>query len=684
MKDEGGSRSLSSFRLHPFFDPVLFCAIMLADMVSSRNLIQFIAAAALLLFLASCTQAVAPAPGAETTTPVVGPATQTPPLVAFPTAAPSTPTPQAPVTGTLTAPRASLSIPLVQLVSPVSDTQVSISQTTYVVAYAADDSGIARIELYDDNALARAEPAPPSAPLVFSAIIPWTPTNLGNHTLRVVAYDVSGKASAPAETTVSVVPDTRRPAVVILYPLGTPQVELGSVLPIQAAAIDEVAVTQLDLLIDNQLVTYAAAPKAAGQSPFPIVFAWQALTPGTHTLVVRAHDNQDATTDSSPVKVQVVDTHTPVLSVAFDRTSAPANEPITVTVSALDVSGIQRIELWAGKEIASVTTSANPARQTSMTVQTTWQNATAGDYQLFARAYNANGNFKESPPQTITILNPGQLLPTAAPTAAPTRTRAPRPTATPPLQPPAPPIAQMLAPNDQFNASAPLRVTFGGKGNAELDHLELWGYTQDQPMPQLVCTVDARATTEKNALCDWTPATAGVVYLFAQAIDSYHQVSRSATISGYIGVPAVPLVTATPMPVSFAGRWTAPAFTATLRQSGSALRGDFKMTVNGSDLVGRITSGTVRSDGIAFHVEFAPAVTPTATFTSTPTVTPGAKTPTAATPTLAATPTATVSATPAMDFDCSVDTAITALSCNWKDARGRSGSVVFQRESNTP
>lgn len=656
---------------------------MLANMGNTVNLRRILAASVLLLFITAC--APLAATGAATITSAESP-TKTPALVAFPTGAAETPAPAATISTTLTVSQIPASIPLVQLVSPITNTQISVSQTISVSVYAAADSGVARIELFDDTTLVHAESAPTPAPPVFSAMIPWTPTDLGNHTLRVIAYDTANQASAPDEVTVSVTPDTRRPTAVILYPLGSPQVELGTIVQLQAAAIDEVGVTQLDLVVDNQLASYVTSPAANGQSPFPLVFSWQALTPGTHTLVVRAHDNQDQTNDSSPLRIQVVDTHTPVLSIAFDRTNALANEPISITIAALDMSGIQRVELWVGRETASVTTSANPARQTSMTVQTTWQSATPGDFTLSARAYNANGNFKHSPLQTISILQPGQPTPTRAPTATSTRARAPRATATPRLQPPAPPSAELLSPNDKFSAPPPLRVTFGGKGNAELDHVELWGYYQDQPMPQLICTVDARATTQKNVQCDWSPPTAGVVYLFAQAVDSYQQLGRSPTISGFIGVPTVPM--ATPTPVSFAARWLAPtsSYTATLRPSGTALRGDFRMTVNGKDIDGRITSGTIKSDGVSFHVDFSASSVPT--LTQTPTPAPGTEVPTPVATTTVITPAATLTEiTPvalAMDFDCSVDAAATTLTCTWKDARGRSGTAVFRRESNTP
>jgi hypothetical protein len=192
-------------------------------------------------------------------------------------------------------------------------------------------------------------------------------------------------------------------------------------------------------------------------------------------------------------------------------------------------------------------------------------------------------------------------------------------------------------------------------------------------MPQLICTVDARASTQKSAQCDWSPPTAGVVSMFAQAVDSYRQIGKSPTVTGFIGVPTVP--TPTPTPISFSARWTSPIYTATLRQTGSTLRGEFRANVSGKDIDGRITSGTVKSDQLSFHVEFPVPSTPTPTST----LVPGTETPTPA-----ATLTASVPIVPAMDFDCSIDPAVTTLTCNWKDARGRSGGVLFQRESNSP
>ncbi|MEW5717192.1 MAG: Ig-like domain-containing protein [Chloroflexota bacterium] len=511
---------------------------------------MFLVALALIL-LAACETIAPPAPPTPAPTSTPEPPTNTPVRVAFPTVAPASAAPTIAASSTATITPSSSSArgtapPVAQLVSPVSSAQISVGQTYNVVVYAADDNGVARVELSDDGALVRAENAPTPAPRVFSAIIPWTPTQSGAHALRVVAYDGDHRASAPDEVTVTVLQDARRPTSIIVYPIGTPQVDLGSILQIYGVATDDAGVTQVELWADNQMYTYLAAQNAGAQNAFPFVFGWNALAPGTHTFFVRARDNQDQTTDSTPLKVVVVDTHQPSLRLQFERTNAPLNEPITITVTALDVSGIQRIELWSGKEIFYTTKSANPARQTALTAQLLWTSANPGDYQIFARAYNANGNQKDAPAQTISILRPGQATPTPAPTITPTRPRAPRATPTARSQPPPPPTAEILSPVDRFSGSSPLRVTFAGRGNSELERIELWGYTQGQTQPQIICAIDAHASTQKTGQCDWNMPSAGVVSVFAQASDIYRQTARSTPITGYIGAPLAPSPPATP------------------------------------------------------------------------------------------------------------------------------------------
>ncbi len=642
--------------------------------------------AALLAVASACTPSTPPPPASVTPAqPVVeSPKTNggetpvnTPGLVAFPTAPAATFTAPAPTLTLSAAPlsegRSSSAAPVVQVVSPLPGAQVSISQTVYVVAYAASDSAIARIELSDDSVPVRTET--PVMPLpTFSTIIPWTPAQTGAHVLRVVAFDASNRASAPEEVTVTVVSDTRRPTSSILYPLGQPQVELGSVLQVYAVSTDEVGVKRFDLWVDNQPYTYVFAPNSSSSATLPTIFAWTAVPAGNHTLFVRATDTQDQTNDSPPLKVFVVDTHSPTLSVSFDRSSVGIGEPVTITVTALDVSGIQRIELWTGKEISNTIASANAAHQTSMSAQFAWSNGAAGDYSLTARAYNVGGSYKESPAHIMSVLRSGQPTPTrTAPT--PTRTRTPRPPPTSRLQPPAAPSVEISQPGDRFVSQGLVRVVYSARASAELDRVEVWGYYQGELNPQLICTVDAHNTTSKNGQCDWSPYQAGAVFLFAQVVDNFQQSTRSPTISGIIGVPALPTPTA--MPISVTGRWSgaAPAgqyvvvFRPIATTSGVALRGDFKIVSAATPSVettGRVVSGSVKGDRVTFRAEFAASAG-------------AASTPSTDTPPPTAPPTATAAA-PAIDLDCGVDLAGTVMDCKFKDARGQTGAVTFRRE----
>ncbi|MBI5034602.1 MAG: hypothetical protein HZB51_29115 [Chloroflexi bacterium] len=609
-----------------------------------------------------------PATATLTRTPEPSP-THTPVVVAFPTAAPTpiaSPTVNAPPTQ-----RAPTGLTVVQLVSPVTNAQISVNQTYTVVIYAAAENGVARIELTDDGTPVKVD-NPQSPVQVFSALAAWTPNQIGQHTLRAVAYDANNRPSLPDETTVAVTTDARKPTSIIVYPIGIPQIEFGSALPIYGVATDDVGVTQVDLWVDSQLYAYLNSTNANGQSAFPFVFSWLALSPGNHTFFVRSHDNQDQTTDSAALKILVVDTQTPSVSVAFDRTNAPVGESITITVAALDVAGIQRVDLLSGKEVFSSIPSGNAARQTSLVAQIVWQNPNPGDYSIVARAYNANGVTKDSAPQVVSILRAGQNTPTTVPTVTPTRTRA-RPTLTPRSQPPAAPKAEITAPTNQFSQPLPLRVAFSGQASAELERIELWASLPGQASPHIVCTIDSKASTQKSGQCEWTPPAAGVYTLFAQAIDIYHQTGRSASITGYVGVPLLP--TPTPTPVNFSGRYTAATsqglMTANLRQTGTAMRGDFRMA--GVEATGRITTGSIKAERLTFSVDFSSPITATPTPMTTVTATATL----AATPSVLETPTTPLT----MEFDCATDVTAGTLSCTYRDSRGRTGAAFFRRET---
>jgi hypothetical protein len=85
-----------------------------------------------------------------------------------------------------------------------------------------------------------------------------------------------------------------RPVVFISSPTHGEQTEVGETISVQAVARDETKVTRVEFWVDGMLQTSQTSSLPEGISPFPLLASWQPLSPGTHTLIVRAFNAQDA------------------------------------------------------------------------------------------------------------------------------------------------------------------------------------------------------------------------------------------------------------------------------------------------------------------------------------------------------------------------------------------------------
>jgi len=474
-------------------------------------------------------------------TPTGVPPTPTPARVIptpTPTGVPPTPTP----TVAPTEPHP----PAVQLLAPGPNQRLIVNQPIKVSALAADNLGIIRVELWADNAL-YASQSPPAGtlPQTLQVSWDWKSAIVGAHTLYVVAYDPSNNASPPATVAVNVIADTRPPVVSIPSPPSPQQVDLGQQLQIQVVATDEAPITRLDLWVDGALYTTATPPNPAGQTPFANTFVWAAQNAGDHTIFARAYDTNGKTGDSPSLAVTVIDRRSPSISTTYDRVYVAVGQPIQVTSVAVDASGIDRIELWADGALYTVVRSQNPPAQTSMTVQQVWVSSVADDHPLFTRVVDTAGRRADSP---ITMIHV-RAAPPPTPTPTYTPTPPPPPTKTPtPAPPPAPPSALIISPPDRFSHTLPqtLRIVYEGRGPAELQEVQLWMQYHGEPTAHRIATTDGRGTTQKTASFDWQPPSAGVVYLFARAVDKIGQVGESPHISGVVNPPQPP--TPTPLP----------------------------------------------------------------------------------------------------------------------------------------
>jgi hypothetical protein len=86
--------------------------------------------------------------------------------------------------------------PTVEILSPLSGSQVTVGQQMEVRFQASDSVGVVHVELVADGSLADSlrSPSAGGEPSM-SAALRWTPTTPGNHTLTVYAYNTDGEAS---------------------------------------------------------------------------------------------------------------------------------------------------------------------------------------------------------------------------------------------------------------------------------------------------------------------------------------------------------------------------------------------------------------------------------------------------------------------------------------------------------
>ncbi|HEY6043081.1 MAG TPA: Ig-like domain-containing protein, partial [Anaerolineae bacterium] len=456
--------------------------------------------------------------------------------------------------------------PAVQALAPGNSNAVSQFELVPLTILAADDSGIARVEVFDNNSLAAMVNILAPEPKTFSTIVFWSAAQLGTHIVRVVAFDTQENASQPVELAFVAVTDNRRPYVVITSPLGPQQVEIGTPLTVQGFATDDVGVTRVDLIVDNELVTFHTSSRQSGDTTFVVAFTYVPRKAGSHTLILRAYDNQGQTSDSNNIGVLVGDIHTPGIAVNFDRDSLAPNEPVIISALAISQAGIARMELLVDDFIVQTVISQSPASQTSFHTQMVWSNEMPGTHLFQVRAVDQFGLNSASVLHSVRVREPKESTPIPTARVIATITPIPPPTrpgGTPTLAPPKAPSIELTSPADKssFILGTALRLVASAHGDGELDRVEIWGAYQGEPDGFLITTASARGNTGKTLSFDWTPPSAGVVRFYARAFDIYGQAAQSQTFTVFL--EAAPGATPASSGLTINGRWRSELATGT-------------------------------------------------------------------------------------------------------------------------
>jgi hypothetical protein len=180
--------------------------------------------------------------------------------------------------------------PTVSISSPANGATISGSVT--FSASAADDVGLTKVGFYiDNNLISEISSAP------YQIALATGNYSNGTHTLLARAYGTDGQTT---DATISVAinnatADTTNPTVTITDPSDNPHTWTSGTLHIGVTATDNVAVTKIEIYINDQLTLTANAASVSA------TWNYSNAPAGTYTLMAKAYDSSGNTAESSIV-----------------------------------------------------------------------------------------------------------------------------------------------------------------------------------------------------------------------------------------------------------------------------------------------------------------------------------------------------------------------------------------------
>ena len=228
----------------------------------------------------------------------------------------------------------------------------------------------------------------------------WANVPVGSHILTARATDSRGAVTTSSARTVTL-SDTNLPPTVSLT---APANNAAFIAPATVTITANAAAPEANGTVAG--VEFLANGSPIGSSTTrPYTLAWSVATPGSYQLTARATDEQGASTTSAIRTITVLANQAPAVSLtsptANQSFAAPASIQLTAEASDPD-NALAKVEFFQGATLIATILNAPYAH--------TWENVTAGSYQITARATDALGAETSTGPITISVTNPQPTL----------------------------------------------------------------------------------------------------------------------------------------------------------------------------------------------------------------------------------------------------------------------------------
>lgn len=296
--------------------------------------------------------------------------------------------------GRINAQRAVDLAPTVSITAPAASATVGGSAVS-ITATAADDVAVSKVRFeIDGNLLSEDTTAP------YSATWNTTLVSDGAHTIAAKAYDGLGQITTATVSVTVVNNDTTKPTASITAPAVSAVIS-GTSVPFTATATDNVGVAKVRFWVG---ATYLGFDSTA---PYSRTINTTLFPNGDVTLKIEA---LDAANNSRVVtrKVRIINPDSTPPSVTLDAPAHGATisgSTVTVTATATDTQGIQKVQFWAGSTYLGFDATAPYTRTLNSTL---FMN---GPLVIKAKAIDWGNNSAEDT-NTVTVSNPDSTPPT--------------------------------------------------------------------------------------------------------------------------------------------------------------------------------------------------------------------------------------------------------------------------------
>ncbi len=285
--------------------------------------------------------------------------------------------------------------PVVSISQPHNGATFSTDAAVKVIAKAADDGGIEKVDFYVDNRYTSTQRV---APYTF---FPKT-SIAGTFSLKARAFDNSGLSVYSEPISIQVIKPNQPPVISWSAPAEGASFISPATIDISVGAIDnDGAISKVRFFQNDKILGDVNAP----QSGNIFTYSWSNVSAGSYTLKAVAYDNEGDSAVTAPPRSITVNSpgnKSPTVAIAkpLNNTKFVAPGQITLEASASDPDGtVNTVRYFYGGTNQIGQSSGSP-------FSVSWPQVSAGTYTLTARATDNGGNSTLSSPLSISVTLP--------------------------------------------------------------------------------------------------------------------------------------------------------------------------------------------------------------------------------------------------------------------------------------